>query len=147
MVGGTICRNPYETGQALIAWSLSEWRYFDGWAASQKVNLLEVSCPRFIHLIYHYITKDMDSEGRAKFEAVLEEIESEVQFKKGKEAEKEAGESRDIEETEDGTKIIIPNNPWKAPPGWTPPGWASDEENMKNAQAFMGWSPGTGGAN
>lgn len=134
MVGGAVFSNPYETGQALIAWSLSEWRFFDGWATSSGIDLFKVSCPRYMNLILHYLTKDADAEGRKKFEEILEEIESEIEFKKAKALEPVYEETENAE----GIKIVKSNYAWQAPPGWTPPGWQSDEDNMANIQALMG---------
>lgn len=81
----------------------------------------------------------MDSEGKTKFESILEEIESEVPYKRAK-----AEEPKEIvvQTPEGETKKVVPANKWEAPPGWKPPGWMSDEENMKNAQSFMGWQAG-----
>lgn len=138
MVGGTVCRNPYETGQALIAWSFSEWRYFDGWATASGIDLLKVSCPRFMHLVFHFLTKDTDKEGKEKLESILEEMESEIEFRRLKAEEQKI----EVQTPEGETKNIVPITTWQAPPGWKPVGWLSDEENMKNAQQFMGWKPG-----
>lgn len=134
MVGGAVFCNPYETGQALIAWSISEWHYFEGWATSQGTDLFTISCPRYINQILHYLTKDTDAEGRKKFEETLEEIESEIEYKKAKAQEPVFSET----ETEEGIKIVQSNYAWQAPPGWTPPGWQSDDQNMANIQALMG---------
>lgn len=133
MVGGAVFSNPYETGQALIAWSISEWRFFEGWATASGIDLFKISCPRFMNLIFHYLTKDADAEGRKKFEEILGEIESEIIYNKGKVLERTDPDP----ETED-KKVIQSNYSWQAPPGWTPPGWQSDEENMASIQALMG---------
>ncbi len=136
MVGGTVYRNPYETGQALIAWSFSEWRYFDGWATVSGIDLLKVSCPRFMNLIFHFLTKDADSESRREFEQKLEDLEREIANKIAIAEQDMEKEERKIETK--GDKLIVSASPWKAPPGWKPPGWQSDEQNMANIQALMG---------
>ena len=42
----------------------NEWQAFDGWAASNGVNPLDLSFSRLLNLIYFYIIRNRDEKGR-----------------------------------------------------------------------------------
>ena len=62
---------PYLTVVALAGTAWRRWAAFDGWCAAQGVDQLNLAWARYLNLIYHWITKDLDREAVAKIDAEL----------------------------------------------------------------------------
>jgi len=77
----------------------------------------------------YFVEKDLDEEGREKFRKSLEQ----VIIPKPK--------KRHLKVVPDKSGAIAVENPkkWRAPDGWTPPGWNPDK-SFQNAKQFMGFN-------
>jgi hypothetical protein len=66
---------PYTECLKLIAIAQGNWGFFDGWCASQGINLFDLPFRRFLNLIYYKAVSSAANGGEeevAKFEAWLE---------------------------------------------------------------------------
>lgn len=52
--------------------AVSNWPIFDGWCAARNVDPLDLDPARFCNLVYFWITRTMNEEAKAAFDAALE---------------------------------------------------------------------------
>lgn len=69
--GGGVRGAPYPAAVALAGTAKRRWAAFDGWCAAHGVDQLTLAWSRYLNLIYHWITKDLDREAVAKIDAEL----------------------------------------------------------------------------
>lgn len=113
---------------SLIEIALTNWTSFDGWCLSRGVDPLELPSRRFINSIWNWLTESMDDETTNKLIDVL--------YQTSYQRPKIKRESQD--ETEPKRAILPdPKQKWRAPEGWTPPGWIDDATAYNNAMAFI----------
>lgn len=49
-----------------------------------------------------------------------------------------------VKDKDDKEVVAVPTKKWKAPPGWTPPGW-NEAQSYAAAKSFMGFQANPGG--
>lgn len=70
-VVGDAAAMPYTACMRLLATYRAMWRDVDGWAASQRLDLLSLPLHRFCNLLYGRIVSNMAEKDRAVFDADL----------------------------------------------------------------------------
>lgn len=125
MANGAIFKFNYIGLLGLVQYFLGDWRSFEGWCISQGCNPLKENPRAMISLMLYFIERDMDDAGREKFRYNLENPGIKL-------------ESKGTAPATQGTVKLDPSKKWKAPPGWTPPGW-NEEKSMAAAKSFMGF--------
>ena len=116
---------------AILGHVVHNWTEFDAWALSKGFDPLEIPSRRLVAAAWLFLTEPMDFEQKDKLIANLFAETYEEVKKKPKAA------------TPSGPKTVEapPKERWRAPKGWTPPGW--DEEKAYQAGInFMSNKPG-----
>lgn len=93
---------------------------------SVSCDPLKESGRRMVSLMMWYLERDMADEDREKFR---ESLDRDTSYQKPK---------RHLKVVSNSEFTPDPRNKFKAPPGWTPPGW-SDEKAYQNSLAFRKW--------
>jgi hypothetical protein len=135
MARGTIQRTPYGAAQAIVLSALAEWQETDGWAATKGCDLLALPSRRMVNMLYYKMIENLDNEGRIKFQQGLETaglvrhplLTSPTPRRRLK----------SVPDAPAGA-VAVPKERWRAPEGWTPPGW-SEERSYESAKQFIGW--------
>lgn len=78
----------------------------------------------------YFIEKDMDEEARENFRKVIDQAEQ-----------SKPKTRRHLKAVPDAAKAVpvAEAKKWRAPEGWTPPGW-NPEKSYSNAKQFMGFN-------
>lgn len=63
---------------------------FDGWAASKNVDPLSLPWDRYLNLVYYFMTRNLDTEGKDKVDAELAGIERRLTMEKVRKPQKQA---------------------------------------------------------
>ena len=124
MAYGAVLKFIYEGFLGLANYFLGDWRSFEGWCVAQGCNPQQESSRRMVSLMCYFVEKDLNEEGREQFRNSLE-----------------AQSKRHLRVVRSDTSevAVTGKQRWKAPPGWTPPGW-DEEKSYKMAKQFMGFN-------
>jgi hypothetical protein len=146
MAHGAVLKFRYGTGQALIQAAKSNWHVFDGWCAIREIDPLELPSRRLYNVIYTFLRENRDIEQLTTLELDLERV-AEMKHPYVELGDKinNIHRKRKLSVVPDGAKAVIaPKEKWRAPPGWTPPGW-NEEKSYQAAKSFMGFQANPGG--
>lgn len=110
----------------LIAIALTNWEEYDVWCLSKGFNPLEIPSRRFINSIWAWLTENMERDQRNTLIDAL----TRTGYSQPKQ--------RQIKAVAEDLQVAYdPNSKWRAPEGWTPPGWLNEEEAYNNATTFI----------
>jgi hypothetical protein len=108
---------------AILRNAVENWTEFDAYCLTKGFDPLEVPSRRLVAAAWAFLVEDMDPETKAQLIIDLNTEESFAEVKKV--------------QTSDA-KVGVPAERWRAPEGWTPPGW-NEEKSMQSAKEFMGF--------
>lgn len=113
---------------AILTHAVNNWTDFDAWALSKGFDPLEVPCRRLVSSAWLFLTENMEEENKENLIRNLfdDNPVRQVYVKKDDPAPK-------------GTTVISPKEKWRAPEGWTPPGW-NESQSYANAKNFMNFN-------
>lgn len=115
----------YSAVMAVLSNAINNWTEFDGWCLSRGFNPLEVPCRRLVAAAWAFLTDNMDPE-------VKEKLIQDLMWEEVKETKVYVSDTEDYPTN----KVAVPKERWRAPEGWTPPGW-DEEKSYKNAMDFV----------
>lgn len=115
---------------AVLGYAVENWTEFDAWCLSQGFDPLEVPSRRLVSAAWAFLTQEMEQEIKDKLIYELTVGETIQQFIKE--------ETPNVKPTTEGTTTVAPTK-WKAPEGWTPPGW-DEEKSYQTSVQFMGFN-------
>ena len=72
MAGRQGHRPPYWVASRLITSARQDWARFDGWAAAQGVDPIDLPMDRFCNLVYYWLTRGADPRRRDEIDRTLE---------------------------------------------------------------------------
>lgn len=107
----------YGGAAAVIGWALANWGEFDGWCVVKGVNPLELPVRRFANLVVYALLEGLDKEAQDKMKAQIAQ----------------AGQA--LHPFDRRGRTAVSRAPKSKPK--PPPGWKSDEEAYRIAQAFI----------
>jgi hypothetical protein len=117
---------------SLIEIALTNWSSYDGWCLSKGIDPLELPSRRFVNSVWNWLTEEMEAETINNLLDALHQVsyQQPTRLKRSiPSVETEPkGENNGVEYNS--------KSKWKAPEGWTPPGW-DEEASYKNAMTFI----------
>lgn len=117
---------------SLIEIALTNWSSYDGWCLSKGIDPLELPSRRFVNSIWTWLSEGLDQE---KLDELLSLLTQTSYITK----KKDTPPPSPTPTPTDTPKVSAEYNSkdkWKAPEGWTPPGW-DEERSYSTALNFM----------
>lgn len=112
--------------------TLNRWTDFDGWCLQYGIDPLEMPSRRYFSAAWRWMTEGLDEKQLAELHQNLDksvtEVETHIRHAETKKAVKAAKEEN---------KGFVPAPKWRAPEGWTPPGW-DEAAASQTGLSFMG---------
>lgn len=122
----------YAAVMAVLNHAVDNWTDFDGWCLAKGFDPLEVPSRRLVSAAWAFLTENMDFETKDK---LIYDLTSESQpiYK--------AVKTENPSPSDDSPQkvVIDPKAKWRAPEGWTPPGW-NEEKSYQESVKFMGFN-------
>lgn len=113
----------YAAIMAILANAVNNWTEFDAWCLSRGFDPLEAPSRRLVAAAWAFLTDDMDPEVKDK---LIQDLTWEEVIKT----------PAATASPTPSTSVQMPKERWRAPEGWTPPGW-NEEQSYKNAMDFV----------
>lgn len=102
---------------------------------SKGFDPLELPSPRLMSAAYYYMQTGLNDEERTAFNSALQNSAAVGHLL----LRSRPSTGRTTRREGLSEAPTAGRGKWEAPPGWTPPGWLSDEASYRNAQQFMSW--------
>ena len=130
-------KRPYAAAGFLAEWAAHDevWPLFDGWAASQSVDPLELPWDRCLNLIYFFATRNATKEKKQEFDAAMSKQVTADTLRKMALTRKNSVRAAEKVENTDGVPkgTDESNSPRRATLPPRPAGWGDDETVTRQA--------------
>lgn len=109
---------------AILGHAVKNWTEFDAYCLLHGFDPLEVPSRRLVAASWAFLTREMDTESQNE---LIYSLTAEINM-----------QVRAPTPTQPAEKKVIqaPKEKWRAPEGWTPPGW-DEEKSYESALSFM----------
>lgn len=121
--------NVYDAVMSILGNAINNWTEFDAWCLVNGFNPLEVPSRRLVAAAWAFLIKDMDPE---TIDQLVYDLTVRDSFK-------EVKKTVTVKAAPESKKAITSRDKWKAPDGWTPPGW-NEEKSYQTSMQFMGFN-------
>lgn len=114
----------YSAVMAVLSNAVNNWVDFDAWCLTKGFDPLEIPSRRLVAAAWAFLIKDMSEEN---LDQLIYELSIDEPYFKTTPVRKEETTT---------TMVKAPSEKWRAPDGWTPPGW-DEEKSYQAATSFM----------
>lgn len=116
----------YSAVMAVLGNAVNNWVDFDAWCLTKGFDPLEIPSRRLVAAAWAFLIEGMDEE---RLEQLIYELSVEEPYFT-------APPKADIATNQ---MIKAPAEKWRAPEGWTPPGW-DEKKSFEAATSFMNFN-------
>lgn len=113
---------------AVLRYAIENWTDFDAYCLLHGFDPLEIPSRRLVAAAWAFLIKDMEPE---TIENLINDLTTDY-------VPPVRRSERQITPT-DQKNEVIPADKWRAPEGWTPPGW-NEERSYQESIKFMGFN-------